>query len=124
MLTIAIIRNVLCYNKKLNTFTKIALIVVLAILSLAFNNIGWVVLIPIAATAIFTWFMDTNDVAAMKVLILTTSMCWAVHDFHIQAYTVLPFDIMTIVSTAISLISYQKIQYKIKNNTKGEIDYE
>ena len=105
---LAIIRNIFCYQKKLSTPVKIALIVVLTMLSLVFNNIGLLVIIPILATSAFTWFIDTDDVVGMKVLIIMTSICWAIHDAYVQAYTVLPFDIITIISTTISLCAIQK----------------
>lgn len=102
---LAIVRNVLCYNQKLGPLSKIVIIIVLAVSSLLFNNIGWLVLIPIFAASLFTWFVDTEDIIGMKVLIIVNSLCWAIHDSYIQAYTVLPFDIITIISTTISLIA-------------------
>lgn len=105
---LAIVRNILCYKQKLRTISKIVLIAILSVSSLLFNNIGWLVLIPIFATAIFTWFIDTNSVVDMKILIIVSSVCWGIHDAYIQAYTVLPFDIMTIISTTISLVTILK----------------
>ena len=111
---LAIVRNILCYNQKLGIVSKIVLIVILSISSLLFNNIGLLVLIPIFATAIFTWFIDTEDIVVMKVLIIATSLCWTIHDAYIHAYTILPFDIITIISTTVSLFTVQKLKLKPK----------
>lgn len=113
---LAIVRNMLCYKHKLTKSGKIILIVVLSMCSLAFNNIGCLVLIPIFAASLFTWFVDTEDIISMKVLIIVNSFCWMIHDAYIQAYTVLPFDIMTIISTTISLIAIYKTNHLKSNN--------
>ena len=47
---LSLIRNILCYKDKLNKIWKVVLILLSAILTLTFNNLGLVGLLPLVST--------------------------------------------------------------------------
>ena len=105
---LSIIRNLLCYNGKLNKTMKGILILLTITISVLFNNIGVVGFLPIIATVSFIVFMDTENVANLKWLIIITAAMWMIHDIYIQAYAVVPFDLLTIVTNLATIISIKK----------------
>lgn len=98
-----IVRNLLSYYNKLGITQKTGLIIIPAILSLLFNNIGIFVLFPILASGLFTALMTTKNIKMFKLLCIFTSMLWLVHDLYIDAYTSVFFDILTITTNIIGI---------------------
>lgn len=105
---LSIVRNLLCYNGKLTKTVKGILIFLTVTISVIFNNIGIVGFLPIIASVAFIVFMDTENVVELKWLIIATASMWMIHDIYIQAYSVVPFDILTIITNFVSLKSLQK----------------
>ena len=105
---LSIVRNLLCYNGKLTKVMKGILIFLTIVISVAFNNLGIVGFLPIIATVAFIIFMDTENVVELKWLIIVTAAMWMIHDIYIQAYSVVPFDILTIITNFVSLRAIQK----------------
>ncbi len=105
---LSIVRNLLCYNGKLTKVVKSILIFLTITISVAFNNLGIVGFLPIIATVAFIVFMDTENVVELKWLIIVSAAMWMIHDVYIQAYSVVPFDILTIITNFVSLKSIQK----------------
>ena len=108
------VRNVLCYKDKLGTKEKVFLIVISAILSIAFNNLGWIGYMPLVSTTVYIIFMNIKDVKKFKYLTIVTMILWFVYDFYIKAYTAAIFDFMTVITSTIAII--QIIRKKEKNN--------
>lgn len=56
---VSCIRNILCYKEKLSNITKIVLIIIAITLSLSFNNLGLIGLLPLISTIIYISLMNT-----------------------------------------------------------------
>lgn len=110
---ISLIRNILCYKNKLSKIWKIVLIVLSASLTLIFNNLGLIGVLPLISTVFYIWFMDIKDVINFKYLIIFTMTMWLIYDIYIMAYTAAIFDMGTIIANIISIL-------QIKKNKKGE----
>lgn len=111
---ISIIRNILCYKEKL-TKTLIWLIIIFStILTLIFNNLGIIGLLPLFNTIIYTIFINIKDEFKFKILILTQMILWFIYDFTIKSYTSAAFDFATAIASAIT--AYQIY----KNNSKKQ----
>ena len=95
---ISIIRNVLCYKEKLNKTMIILLIIVSIILTLMFNNLGFIGLLPLFNNIVYTLFINIKDEFKFKILILTQMLLWLIYDITIRAYTSAIFEVITIVS--------------------------
>lgn len=113
---IGLVRNVLSYNSKLNKVTQVLLSVISVVCILVFNNIGWLGLLPMVATVTYNFIINTKDVTKLKIVLLSTSIMWAIHDFAIQSYIAGVFDILSAITCIIGII------YK-ENNHKEDIQW-
>ena len=96
------IRNILCYKNKLDLKAKIILILLSTILSLIFNNLGLIGLLPVISTVVYILLMNTKDVVKFKWLSIFTMLMWLVYDLFIKSYTSAIFDFMNIMANIIS----------------------
>lgn len=102
------LRNILEYHKKLTKAVKLVIIFFAILLTACFNDIGFVGWLPTLACALFTMFMSTEKVVALKILIIGSNLLWTIHDFYIMAYTAMVFDILYILANIISIINIKK----------------
>lgn len=106
-----IIRNVLCYKNKLNKYS-ITLILTLSIsLSLYFNNLSFIGLLPLLSTILYTTLMNIKDIKKFKYLTIITMLLWLIYDICIMNYVSALFDLLTIGSNSIAI-------YQLKNIAK------
>ena len=105
---ISFIRNVLCYNDKLDFKAKIIITILASFLTLWFNNVGIIGLLPLISMVLYLWLMTTKDVIKFKMLIIITMVLWAIYDFRIQSYVSVIFDIITIIKIIIGIINTHK----------------
>ena len=103
----------MCYKDKLNNIAKIILIILSISLSLCFNNLGFIGLLPLISTITYVLLMNIKDVIKFKYLIIFTTFLWFVYDLWIKSYTSACFDFMSIGANCFSII-----QIKNKNNKK------
>jgi hypothetical protein len=97
------IRNILCYKDKLGTKEKTIIIILSIILSLIFNNIGFIGILPVISTVAYILLMNTKNVIKFKILIIVTMIMWLIYDLYIKSYTSAIFDFMNIVANIISI---------------------
>lgn len=109
---LSLLRNVLCYKEKLNKVWKLILIILSTILTLKFNNLGIIGLLPVVSMVVYTILIDLKNVIKFKYLILFTMTMWLIYDIYIMSYTAAIFDLGTIIANIIAII-------QIKRN-KGE----
>jgi hypothetical protein len=105
---ISCVRNILCYKEKYGKTTKIVLTVSTVVLSLMFNNIGFIGLLPLIGTVIYTIFMDVKDICKFKYLLIMTMVVWIIHDIYIHSYTSAIFSFANIVANIISIYKIKK----------------
>lgn len=102
---ISCIRNILCYKNKLSKNFVYLLIVVSTIISLYFNNLGYIGLLPVLAFIVYTLFINIKDVFKFKILVILVMLLWLIYDICIKSYTSAIFDVMSIITNIISIIS-------------------
>lgn len=113
---IGLIRNIICYKNKLGLKEKIIISLLNIILTLMFNNLGFIGLLPLASTVIYVWLMNTKDVKKFKLLIASTMVLWLIYDITIKSYTSAIFDFLTVIANIVTLI-----QIKNKEKKKEKI---
>ena len=113
---VSIIRNLFCIKLKFTTPVKIVFIVVQMVISAVVNQSGIIGWLPIAATCIFTWFLDTENEVLLKWVIIITVAMWIVYDLSFRNFSSAFFDVMTMVSNAIGIIMIKK---KAKNDLQS-----
>ena len=112
---VSFIRNILCYENKLELKEKILITIISIVFVLYFNNLGLIGLLPLVSMIIYIWFMTIKDVIKFKILIMITIVLWCIYDFSIGSYTSFIFDVFTIITNTISIIKIKKINI---NNIK------
>ncbi len=107
---LSMIRNILCYKNKLGLKEKIIITILSIVLSLSFNNLGIIGLLPVISTVTYIWLIDIKNVSRFKILIIFTMILWFIYDMTIKSYTSAFFDFMNICANIISiiLIKYKK----------------
>ena len=68
-----IIRNVLCYKNKLNKYSIILILTLSISLSLYFNNLSFIGLLPLLSTILYTTLMNIKDIKKFKYLTITSN---------------------------------------------------
>ena len=112
---ISCIRNIICYKDRLGKKEKIILVVISTVLSLYFNNLGIIGLLPLISTVSYTLLMDMKDVIKFKILIIFTLILWLLYDIYILSYSSAVFDFLNIITNLIAI--YQINNLKRKNKT-------
>ena len=111
---ISCVRNILCYKEKLNNTSKTILIALATVLSLYFNNLGAIGLLPLISTIIYILLMNIKNVIKFKYLIIFTMILWFFYDLYIKSYTSACFDAMCIITNMGSIIQMNKQKFKVE----------
>ena len=110
---IGMIRNILCYKEKLTKTIMALIILVSLILTLMFNNLGFIGLLPLINTIIYTVFINEKNPLKFKILILITVILWFIYDITIKSYTSAIFDLASIIAGSLSTYQiYKNIKLK------------
>ena len=104
---ISIVKNLVFFRGKQSVILKIAFMAVQILLSLGHLNslVQW---LPIFATAIFTWFLDSNKESVLKGAIIAAQVLWLIYDLVHLNYTGAIFDIFAIVSNFAGILMLRK----------------
>jgi len=70
--------------------------------------LGIIGYLPFVAIAVYTWLINIKDVVKFKILIIFTLVLWVIYDFTVKSYTATLFDMFTIISNVIAIISIKK----------------
>lgn len=105
------VRDILCYKDKMGTKEKIIIIILAVGLSLAFNNLGWIGLLPLIATVVYISFMSTKDVVKFKLLIIFSMVMWLIYDLYIKSYTSGVFDFMSVIANIVAIWQIKRYNY-------------
>ena len=114
---IGAIRNILSYKDKLTKFTIILIILISTLLTIKFNNLGFIGLLPLFNTIIYTAFINEKNPLKFKLLFLITSILWFFYDLTIKAYTSALFDFLAVVTSTIA--AYQIYKNNKKQNKRS-----
>lgn len=107
---ISCVRNILCYKDKLDLKAKIIITILSVVLSVAFNNLALIGLLPLLATTVYVWLMNEENIIKFKILMIATAVMWFIYDMVILSYTSAIFDFLTALAAVFAII-----QMLIKN---------
>lgn len=105
---IGAVRNILCYKEKLTKLAIILIVIISTVLTLLFNNLGFIGLLPLINTIIYTVFINVKNPLKFKILYLVVVLLWFIYDVTIKAYTSAVFDIISITSSFIIIFKMYK----------------
>lgn len=100
---LSIIRNILCYKDRLGINEKIFITILSSILTLKFNNLGYIGLFPLISMIVYIWLMNTKNVKKFKLLIAFSMFMWFIYDIVIKSYSSAVFDFLSIVANIITV---------------------
>lgn len=100
---VSMIRNLVCIKWGFTLPLKLLFIAAQSALTLAFNRNGLLGLMPLLATSVYIWVMDTTDEKKLKAAIIFTQVCWGLFDIQIHNYVGIVFDCSTILSNALGI---------------------
>lgn len=109
---VSCVRDILCYKEKIGNKEKIIIIILAVGLSFVFNNLGWIGLLPLAATVVYIIFMNSKDVVRFKILIIFSMIMWLIYDLYIKSYTSGVFDFMSVIANLIAILQIRKCRIK------------
>lgn len=75
--------------------------------ALSWNGMAIEVL-PILATVIFVWFLDTKSDATFKAVNICAMVLWLIYDLCYRNYVAFTFDILTIASNGAAMVSLRR----------------
>lgn len=107
---LSLIRNILCYRDKLGLKEKIVITFLSIILTLKFNNLGCIGLLPLISTVSYIWLMNVKNVKKFKLLIAFTMLMWFIYDIVIKSYASAIFDFMNIVANIVTLFQIKSVK--------------
>ena len=108
------VRNILCYKDKLGIKERIIITILALILSISFNNIGIIGILPLISTIVYLWLMNIKNVIKFKILIIFTMLLWFVYDIYIKSYSSAVFDFMNIIANIFSILKIKRSQKLVK----------
>ena len=107
---LSLIRNTLCYKDKLGLKEKVVITILATILTLKFNNLGYIGLLPLISTVTYIWLMNIKNVKRFKLLIIFTMLMWFIYDIVIKSYTSAIFDFINIVANIVTLFQIKSVK--------------
>ena len=110
-LIVQIVQMSLSALSKLNKYSIILILTLSISLSLYFNNLSFIGLLPLLSTILYTTLMNIKDIKKFKYLTITTMLLWLIYDICIMNYVSALFDLLTIGSNSIAI-------YQLKNIAK------
>lgn len=102
------LRNYLCYKEKLNWGWKAVIIGASVALTLLFNDQGLLGIIPAVVCTVYILLMDLKDPIAFKLLVTLSFVPWAVYHFCVGLYVAAVFDVLSVITNAITLFVMMK----------------
>lgn len=108
------VRNYLCYKERLSKLWKGILIAASAAMTVAFNNQGWLGVIPFVVCTVYILLMDMKDPLGFKILVTLSFAPWLVYHFVLKAYVATVFDAATIITSSVTLIMMHREKRRAK----------
>lgn len=105
---VGIFRNLAFAKRKGGWGLKLLFILIQLVLSFICWMPDVTELLPIVATVLFVLFLDTKSDVLFKAINIVAMVMWVVYDFYNCNYVAFAFDILTIVSSALAMVSLLK----------------
>lgn len=100
---ISIARNLCCVSRNMSSALKVGFSAVQVALTLLVSRGGALEVLPILATIVYTFCLDTKNPVFLKCIMAGTQSMWVVYDFAMRNYVAFTFDVFTICSILVSI---------------------
>ena len=106
--TISIFRNLVCIRWNYTLKWKLIFIGAQVGLYAAFGTEGLYGWLPVVAMCLFAWFLDSENVVLLKVLIAVMQLMWLVYDISIVNYVGMVVDVVSAVTNVVGIFLVRK----------------
>ena len=106
--SLGIVRNLLCYYKKLKIPYIVLLSALCIILTIKFNTFGLIGILPLFGVVLYTCFMNTENIIKFKLLIINAMILSGIYDIVVMSYTSAFFDILTAIMNIFAIFQLCK----------------
>ena len=114
-----IARNLLSLKRGLSMTLKIAFCASHIALTALVSRVGPLESLPMAATCIYTFAVDTKSPVFLKEVMLLTQLMWLVYDLAIGSYVAFAFDTFAVCSILISIARLRGLLKHHHHRTKA-----
>ena len=105
---VSIVRNLVFSGRQAGTRWKVLFIgVQIALTALTWNG-GLIECVPVLATVLFTWFLDTKSDVMFKIVIIGGQLLWTWYDWSYLNYVAFSFDLLTVASNLVGIAMIKK----------------
>lgn len=105
---VAMTRNIVCIRWKYTLKWKLIFIAAQVGLYAAFGVEGFYGWLPVLAMCLFTWFLDTENVVLLKILIAVMQLMFLIYDTHIHNYVGMGVDIVSAATNVAGIFLVKK----------------
>ena len=101
--TISIFRNLVCIQWKYTLKWKLIFVAAQVGFYAAFGSEGLYGWLPVVAMALFTWYLDSENVVLLKSLIAGMQLMWLIYDISISNYVGIVVDVVSAVTNSVGI---------------------
>lgn len=101
---VSIARNLVFSRVKSSLPLKLVFVAVQILLSAGALGKGWLEWLPLLASLVFTWIIDTRDERLLKSGLIAAQSLWFVYDLCYRNYVTMVFDVLTILTNLAGIV--------------------
>ena len=101
---IGIVRNLVFVRMEPKPWMKVGFIVVQGILTRITGGTALIEWLPLIAVTVYTWCLDMKSAIGFKCVLIFGQSLWLVYDWYYLNFSAFFFDILTMLSTAYSML--------------------
>lgn len=105
---VTMLRNLYCVKKNITPAVKVIFIAAQILLTAFFGVEGLLMWLPVLGICFFTWFIDTDNMILLKLIIIFGQLVWLVYDLSMLNYTTAVFDVTSCITNSIALAGLAK----------------
>ena len=100
---VCIARNLAFIKCKPTLSLKVGFILLQVVMTLCLGQFAPIEIIPIAATVVYNWFLDTKNPTVFKIINIVAQSMWVFYDWHFGNFSAVTFGIMAIFSNLVGI---------------------
>lgn len=104
---LGIVRNLVFAKTEGSVWLKLAFVGIQIVMTL-FGWKGPIEILPILATVVFIWLLDTKNDVVFKLANVCAMVMWCIYDFYYHNYVASVLDGLTIISNCVAIMAIHK----------------
>lgn len=113
---LSLARNLFCLDHRLSPALAVGFIAVQTAITLVVDRTGWLLWLPILATAAFTFTINSKNEILLKSAVIFGLLCWTVYDLSLHNYVSTAFDLFGVGSNLLGILAIWRGAKQRKNS--------